>query len=43
MKLWQVLLIACLLIALTWFWDAFFISDLFDYFEEEILKFLRIN
>ena len=31
------------LILFTWLWDAFFIGDLFNYIEEEILNFLNLG
>ena len=31
------------LILFTWLWDSFFLGDLFNYIEEEILDFLNLN
>lgn len=43
MKTWQWILIILFLLLFTWLWDAFFIGDLFNYIEEEILNFLKLG
>lgn len=43
MKWWQILLIAIVLIFLTWVWDALYLGSLFRSIEKDILEFLRLN